>query len=264
MQNPGALVPLLRAIHPGTPRVLGEDFSAAAAVSRCWLAQVPRSTAIAADLDQACLDRARALCANPRLHIRRCNVLTSTPPGPKPDLIFVGNFSICEIHARKSLVAYFRRCRSRLADKGVFVCDIYGGESAFRTGHVQRMHEVPGDDRMRIRYTWQQRHADPITAMVENALQFRVLRSNEVINELTDAFVYRWRLWSLSELREAMLEAGFARVEVFNQLPDAQDADGTTYAMPIRDPADLDDSYIVCVAAFTGPAGRTRPGPDRR
>jgi len=264
VQNPGALVPLLRAIHPGTPRVLGEDFSAAAAVSRCWLAQVPRSTAIAADLDQACLDRARALCASPRLHVRRCNVLTSTPPGPKPDVIFVGNFSICEIHARKSLVAYFRRCRSRLADKGVFVCDIYGGESAFRTGHVQRMHEVPGDDRTRVRYTWQQRYADPITAMVENALHFRVLRSNEVIDELTDAFVYRWRLWSLSELREAMLEAGFARVEVFNQLPDAQDADGTTYAMPIRDPADLDDSYIVCVAAFTGPAGRTRPGPDRR
>ncbi len=256
MQNPGALVPLLRAIHPGKPRVLGEDFSAAAAVSRCWLTRVPRSVAIAADLDQACLDRARALCASPRLRLHRANVLTSTPPGPKPDLIFVGNFSICEIHARKALVAYLRRCRARLAAKGVFVCDIYGGESAFRTGHVQRMHEVPGDDRVRIRYTWQQRAADPITAIVENALHFRVLRDNEVIQEHTDAFVYRWRLWSLSELREAMLEAGFARVEVFNQLPDAQDGDGNTYAMPIADPADLDDSYIVCVAAFAGPGRR--------
>ncbi|MFO0083664.1 MAG: hypothetical protein ACK55O_13765, partial [Phycisphaerales bacterium] len=92
--------------------------------------------------------------------------------------------------------------------------------------------------------------------IVENALHFRVLRDNEVIQEHTDAFVYRWRLWSLSELREAMLEAGFARVEVFNQLPDAQDGDGNTYAMPIADPADLDDSYIVCVAAFAGPGRR--------
>ena len=100
----------------------------------------------------------------------------------------------------------------------------------------------------RQRYTWQQRAADPITGRVENALHFRTDRAGDIEQELTDAFVYRWRLWSLPELRDAMLEAGFQAAQIHQQIPDAVDAEGKAYARPITDPAELDDSYIVCVA----------------
>jgi len=247
VQNPAALVPLLLAIHGGSPRVLAEDFSGTAALSRAWLKAVPRSKAVAADIDPEPLRRAGR---NQRLKTIVADVLRSPLLAQhRADVLFVGNFSIGEIHARRDLVRYLRRAKARLNPGGVFVCDTYGGESAFRTGSIQRMHPGPKrDPALRIRYTWQQRAADPITGRVENALHFRTDRGGDIEQELTDAFVYRWRLWSLPELRDAMLEAGFQAAQIHQQIPDAVDAEGKAYARPITDPAELDDSYIVCVA----------------
>lgn len=259
VQKPALLAPLLRAIHGRSPRTLAEDFCGSAALSRHWCRSDPKARAIAIDLDPATLAYARAhakgLCRLTLLQADVTKPLPRTParsrpatPRPNPDLIFVGNFSIGEIHDRKTLLRYLKACHARLAPHGTFVCDTYGGESAFRTGSIQRIHDVPRS-RLRVRYTWQQRSADPITARVENALHFRVDDRGEIIQELTDAFIYRWRLWSLPELRDAMLEAGFKQVDIYNQVPDAQDAEGNLYIQPITDPDDLEDSYIVCVAA---------------
>ncbi|MCA9300708.1 MAG: hypothetical protein KDA28_16680, partial [Phycisphaerales bacterium] len=162
------------------------------------------------------------------------------------DVIFVGNFSIGEIHERRSLVAYLDACRARLRPGGVFVCDTYGGESAFMTGDVHRDHFTP--DMARVRYTWEQREADPLTGRVINALHFRVDRAGMVEAEFPDAFVYDWRLWSVPELRDAMTEAGFASTEVHAKMPDAEDGDGNVYMSPVE-AEDLDDSFIVLVAS---------------
>ncbi len=257
VQNTRVLAPLLRAIHGGTPRILHEDFCGSAALSRAWVSGSPGGRALATDRDPLPLAHARRAPGGRAraLRLRRADVLAA-PPAPRPhtpaDVIFVGNFSIGEIHARAGLVGYLRACRARLARvpvPGVFVCDTYGGTSAWRTGGVQRLHPVPGDTRTRIRYTWQQRAANPLTGVVENALHFRVERAGVVVAEHTDAFVYRWRLWTLAELRDAMLEAGFRTVQVYGQVPDAADGDGNAYALPITDAADLGDNWIVCVAA---------------
>lgn len=247
VQNPALLVGLLRAVHGGEPRALQEDFSGTAALSRRWLADVPRSRALAVDTDPEPLGLIRP---HSRLKIIRGDALSCRlPASPRPDVVFVGNFSIGEIHARSTLVKYLRRCRARLARRGVFVCDTYGGATAFTLGSVQRIHPVPGKPTLRIRYTWQQRAADPLTGMVENSIHFRVERAGVVEQEITDAFVYRWRLWSIAELRDAMSEAGFASSAVYAQLPDARDHRGRAHVLPITDPAELDDSYIVCMAA---------------
>jgi hypothetical protein len=143
------------------------------------------------------------------------------------------------------------------------VCDTYGGESAFRLGAVHRIH--PGPDGLKIRYTWEQRRADPLTGMVENALHFRVDRDGWIVQEETDAFVYHWRLWSVPELREAMREAGFGATEVFDKAPDAVDHTGRVYVQPVHDSRDLAASFIVCVAGRKGvsasrPRRRTAAG----
>lgn len=253
VQSPRHMVPMLRAMHGGSPTapalVLGEDFAGTCHLSRHWVETVPGGRAVCVDLDAETLGRHPE---DPR--IRRIIGDVRSAGDPKDlacDVVFVGNFSIGEIHDRKDLVAYLKRCRERLDDSGVFVCDTYGGESSFLTGHVHRHHPLP-DGTGQIRYTWEQREADPLTGRVVNALHFRSERDGVISDEIGDAFVYDWRLWSVPELRDALAEAGYARSEVYAQLPEAQDEDGNAYLSPIEDPGELDDSFIVCVVGRTG------------
>ncbi len=260
VQNPAVVVRLLLAIHGGSPSRLREDFSARARVSRQWCREVPAGSATAVDLDAALLHALGGKAS--RVTPVTGDALRQPVRPHSADVVFVGNFSMGEVHHRTALVRYLRDSAARLSPGGVFVCDTYGGASAFRTGAVQRTHpwSPPGgtsararrDADLRIRYTWEQRDADALTGMVTNAIHFRVLRGGEVLGDITDAFVYRWRLWSVPELRDAMIEAGFAATSVYADVPDAQDSEGRWYASPIDSAADreaLGESFIVCVAA---------------
>ncbi|MCL4222311.1 MAG: hypothetical protein KJZ65_13180 [Phycisphaerales bacterium] len=241
VQSPVHLVPLLRAIHGREPRVLGEDFAGTAALSCRWVQDIPDGRAIAVDLDAGALarhgrdDRIERIVADVRAG------------AGEVDVLFVGNFSIGYMHTRGELVSYLRHARSRLHPGGVFVCDTYGGESSFLTGHVHRYHNLP--DGRRVRYTWEQRFANPLTGMVTDVLHFRVEKGGVIEDEFPEAFVYEWRLWAVPELCDAMTDAGFARTEVFQKLPDAEDDEGNIYIEPVRDPEELEDSFIVLVAA---------------
>ena len=99
---------------------------------------------------------------------------------------------------------------------GVFVCDLYGGAGAFRLGSLERTHMGRGNEV--IKYLWQHEAADPASAMVTNSMSLRVIINGELAAEYPRAFVYHWRLWGLAELREAMLQAGFAAVDVYKEV----------------------------------------------
>lgn len=252
VQSPRDLVPLLRAVHGGREaRILCEDFCGTAALSRAWCEMVESGSAIATDVSDEVLARA-ARNAPAGLTLARGDATHAEARG---DIIFVGNFSIGEIHERAALVRYLTRCRERLNADGVFVCDTYGGESAFRVGHVQRLHPLAARDpgaRVsaraggRVRYTWEQREADPLTGMVVNAMHFRIERGGVIEDEIRDAFVYRWRLWSVPELRDALREAGFVRTDVYGKMPDAVDGDGRAYVLAMEEVED-GEGFIVCV-----------------
>jgi len=253
VQSTKHLEPFLRAVHGGGPRVLGEDFAGTAALSHRWAREVGGGRAVAVDLDAEAL---RFRGAAEGVETIEADVLACERPA---DVVFVGNFSIGYRHTRGDLVAYLEHARSRLNAGGVFVCDTYGGESAFLTGEVHRDHYIAGGDvpeclvphrGKRVRYTWEQRDADPVTGMVTDVCHFRVVDAGGTIElELPDAFVYRWRLWSIPELRDALTDAGFAGVEVYSKTADAVDQDGNVYVRPIEDGGDeLDDSFIVLVA----------------
>ena len=137
--------------------------------------------------------------------------------------------------------------RHKIHDGGVFVCDTYGGETAYTIGRVVR--DVPLRDGLLCKYQWEQRAADPLTGMVTDILHFRVFDDDEVIADFPDAYTYEWRLWSVPELRDAMAEAGFASSDVYAELPDAMDDQGNAFAEPITDPDWIGDNFIVCVAA---------------
>lgn len=243
-QNPSRDVRMLRAMHEGDPRVLGEDFSGTAALSRAWVALSPRARAVAVDHDPEPLARARGVR---RLKVV-CDDVTKAPDGA--DVIGVLNFSICEIHSRRALVKYLKHARSRLNRGGIFVADIYDGSDAFMTGRIVQYVKLPEQAGAasggRVRYEWEQRHADPLTARVINAMHFTVTRAGRRVR-LEDAFVYDWRLWSVPELRDAMLDAGFGVTQVYPRTADATDADGNLYVRPIDDPLDVGDSFSAYV-----------------
>lgn len=263
VQSPVHLAPLVRAIHGGSPRTLGEDFAGTAALSIEWART--GGEAVAVDLDAGALAKHPDAPGVRKIH---ADVRDIADPA---DVVFVGNFSIGYLHTRAELVAYLRHARARLStlsprgrgqgerssaprasSPGVFVCDTYGGDSAFTTGFVHRPHPIPkaldGVGGRLCRYTWEQREADPLTGMVTDVIHFRIEDCGEIIEELDDAFVYEWRLWSVPELRDAMLEAGFSRTEVYAKLADAIDEDGNAYVQPVEDAAEeLDESFIVLV-----------------
>lgn len=250
VQSPEKVVQFLRAIHGSSPRVLGEDFSGTASISRAWVRLVPDGAAIAVDLDAVVLERARDHATSGRLERIEGDARAATDPARHAaDVIFVGNFSIGEIHERADLVRYLARSRDRLRTGGVFVCDTYGGPSAFRVGAVERSHWV--ESGVRIRYVWEQREADPFTARVVCAMHFRLERGGEIFESFEDAFVYRWRLWSVPELREGMLEAGFAWTEVRSELYGDPGIGLGIAGEPSRANLDEKEGFIVCVAGHT-------------
>jgi hypothetical protein len=261
VQSPEKVVAFLRAIHGGSPRALGEEFSGTAAVSRAWVRLVTDSSAVAVDQDASVLERAAGV---ERLELVCGDVRTATDPAAHgADVIFIGNFSIGEIHDRADLVRYLARSLGRLRAGGVFVCDTYGGPSAFRVGAIEKSHWIEGG--ARILHVWEQREADPFTGRVVNAMHFRVERGGEVVEAIENAFVYRWRLWSVPELHEALSEAGFSSTEVSLDLyRDARIGPGVPSidpGGPQRSSLDRSEGFVVCVVGRTKNVAH-RPGPQ--
>lgn len=237
-QSPRMEAMFLRAVHGREPRTLCEDFCGSGAVCRAWVGLHPDHRAVCVDIDDEALDALRRR-ATPeqaaRMIVQQRDVLDATT---RADIVCALNFPVGYWHTRDALLRYLRGAHARLNPGGVFVCDIYGGANAFTLGESDQ--ELRGG----VLYTWEQREADPTTGLVENAMHFRLPDGREV----RDAFTYRWRLWSIPELRDALADAGFASSEVHNRLGDAIDDSGNLHVRPILDAAlELDDDFVVYV-----------------
>lgn len=238
--SPVPLARFLKAAHGRKPRTLCEDFSGTAALSRAWVELDPKHRAIAVDQDpaviRALVARLSEACAKSLLPITSSVLRASNPC----DILACTNFPICYWHTRPALLKYLKHARARLNPRGIFVADLYGGSDAFQVGkqtvHLRhRGHQ--------IEYTWEQRAADPISCRVKNAIHFRIGR-----RVIRNAFEYDWRLWSIPELSEALLETGFRKIEIYDSLGDAMDQDGNVM---IRPTTELADPYVVYLVART-------------
>lgn len=203
VQSPRDACDLLLRAHGGAPRRLLEDFAGSAAIAREWTRR--GGAAVALDLDGEALGR-----ASDEVSAVRADVMERAPFAEGSfDVVHAGNFSLGYLRERATLLAYLRERRRLLAGGGV-----------------------------RVVSTWEHRRADPVTALVENVLHFRVERDGELVARHPDAFTYRWRLWSLPELRDLALEAGSRACDVF---PDASG--------PLAPGAALDPDFSVALVA---------------
>ena len=242
VQAPERLAAFLAAVHGGLPRSLREDFAGPAAVCGAWVEQSPDATATAVDFDPEPLSFAPQ---DPRVRKVVADVMKSRA---KADVIAALNFPIGYWHTRAELVAYFRHARACLKRGGVLVFDMYGGSDAWEPSVAKARFRT--DSGKRVVYEWEQIEANPLTGLVHNAIHFTVegAKRGAAPRRIRGAFEYHWRLWSIPELREALEDAGFARVEVYSRLGEAMDSDGRLYVRPMDDHDVLDADWVVYVA----------------
>lgn len=200
--------------HRGAaPRLLREDFCGTAALSCEWVRRNGANHAIGVDLDPKVLEWGRRRhvagldnSAAARVRLIEANVLDVHEP--EVDLTLALNFSYWVFKTRAELLGYFRLAWRSLKPDGVFVLDAFGGSEA----------QVVLQERKRVRnngstftYVWDQADFNPITNDITCHIHFE-FPDGTVLGR---AFTYDWRLWSLREICEALIETGFQSADVY-------------------------------------------------
>jgi len=192
------------------PRSLREDFCGTALLCVEWCKSHPKRTALGVDLCADTLVWGQRHNLKPaghevssRIDLRHANVLDVR--GPQVDIACALNFSYCVFKTRGALRHYFETVRVGIKDDGIFVLDLLGGTETMNA--VKEEREIEGQNFV---YIWDQAAFNPITHDFTCHIHFRFPDGSKM-----KAFSYEWRLWTLPEVRELLIEAGFSRVHVY-------------------------------------------------
>lgn len=274
--NPLAMAGFLAAVHGKKPETIREDFCGTAALARGWLQlanelNLPGSSQIGAHAGAVGVDNDRSVLKQiPKADGFRAIASDVMKSREKADVIAATNFPVCYFHERGDLIKYLKHVRSCLNPRGVFACDLFGGKDAFTPGitrikiptgpviaNVKQAKQKSRREKSLKRffwYEWYQRECQSLTGRVRCDINFE-LPARSVFNDtgkskrIERAFTYDWRLWSIPEIRDAMHDAGFRTVEVYNSLAAGVDSENTLYVLPMREDDELTDPYVVYVVA---------------
>lgn len=245
VQNPdyevGNFKKIYKKLRGKSPRHLREDFCGTALISCSWVRKIKDGTAQGIDLDAPTLEWGREHNVNAlgdladRVELVNCNVLEAH--GPAADVIAAVNFSYFVFKERSQLLDYFRSARASLAADGVLILDIYGGPDA----QTLQIEDTRYDA---FTYVWDQDKYNPITGEAVCHIHFRPAGGKT----MKKAFTYDWRLWSLPEVRDALLDAGFREVTVFWEGTDKRTGEGNS-VYRVSTKGDNATSWIAYVAA---------------
>jgi hypothetical protein len=246
VQEPEADIALVRRIFQKRfarpPRTLREDFCGTAYLAAEWVKQHPENRAWGIDLDPKPLRwglehhvaRLRSDQAS-RLKLIEGNVLDVGHE--KVDVTVAFNFSYFLFDTRDALRHYFETARATLAPEGLMLLDAYGGADSMRCTTERR--KLDG-----FTYVWDQHSFDPISHSVCNYIHFEFPGGSR----MRRAFTYRWRLWSIPEIRELLAEAGFRETTVYWEGTDRATGEGNGVFRP-RESAPEDPAWICYIAA---------------
>jgi hypothetical protein len=130
---------------------------------------------------------------------------------PSPDVVTAFNFSYWVFRERATMLAYFCGVRRALRPGGAFFLDLMGGPDM----------QIETEEKRREKgftYMWEQQPLDGISQRMRCHIHFRFPDGTA----LRRAFSYDWRLWSVTELRDLLDQAGFQRSEVYWENADAR------------------------------------------
>lgn len=202
------------------PLRLREDFCGTALLSTVWCQSDPKRTALGVDLDGATLAWGRSHNLEPagpevarRVKLAQADVRETR--FAKVDLTLAMNFSYCVFHTREALGVYFAAAYQGLVRDGLFVLEVYGGTESMSVMSEER--PVRGN----VTYIWDQEKFNAIDHRTLCHISWR-FKDDSVLER---AFTYDWRLWTLPELRELLIAAGFRDVKFYFERVDGDEGD---------------------------------------
>jgi hypothetical protein len=216
--------------------LLREDFCGTANTSCEWARRRPTNIAVGLDIDPAPMKWGREHNLSKlteeqrsRVHLLEADVLhaggfTRGPGKPRGyDCVLAMNFSYWCFKDRATMLRYYRAVHASLQPRGLFMLDFYGGSDALKEMEEPRKVAArPGGGygSPPFTYVWDQHAYDPISGDVTCYIHFRFADGSEIKR----AFAYHWRLWTLPEIRDILLEAGFSKVTVYWEGDDGKGA----------------------------------------
>ena len=226
------------------PRTMREDFCGT--FSNCceWVKRGADREAYGIDLDPepVAYGKANYLTELKPAQQKRVHLLLSdvmAPGLPATDMICAMNFSYFIFKERATLVKYFKSCRDALAKDGVLVLDCFGGTGCYEPNEEETVH-----DDLDMSYFWDQDSYDPLTNQAVFHIHFK--RKGE--RKRRKVFTYDWRVWSVPEIKDALLDAGFSKVNLYWEgVSENGSGDGEFF---IAEKGDECESWVTYLAAL--------------
>lgn len=222
--------------------ILREDFCGTANTSCEWVRRDPGHVAVGVDLDASVLEwgRRHNLSGLTRGQRRRIHLLQDDVRYVRPepaDVVIAMNFSYYLFKSRSELKAYFENALDSLDPDGIFFLDAYGGYEA--PMELEELRECEG-----FTYIWEQASFNPIDSRMTCLIHFEFPDKSR----MDRAFTYHWRLWTLPEIRELLVEAGFGQVDIYWEGTDEETGEGNGIYTP-AEVGDADPGWVCYVVA---------------
>jgi len=226
---------------------LREDFCGTANTACEWVRRDGSHRALGIDMDNSVLAWGREHNLSQltddqsaRLDLLQADVVHART-GPA-DIIVAMNFSYYMFLDREDLRNYFSNALSGLAGDGVLFLDAYGGfEAPMVLTEPRDCHDEHGND---FTYIWEQAAFNPIDSCMTCHIHFEFPDKSR----LDKAFSYHWRLWTLPEIREILIETGFSRVDIYWEGTDEEKNEGNGIYTP-SETGDADPGWVCYIVA---------------
>ncbi len=241
-QETDFLLDTFKKLRGRNPVSLREDFAGTANECCEWVSRDAAHTAIGVDIDSSVQEWGRQHHvaklppeARSRVQLITADVLTADTP--KVDITVAMNFSYWTFDTRDKMRAYFQTVHEHLVDDGIFVMDAFGGSEAHEESKEKTKHDG-------FTYIWHQKKVDPVTGRMLCHIHFKFPDGSRI----KKAFTYEWRFWTLPELQEILLEAGFSKVTVYWEGWDEDEEEGNGVFEPVEE-GEADPAWIVYIVA---------------
>ncbi len=226
---------------------LREDFCGTANTACEWVLRDENHQAVGVDLDQEVLEWGRLYNLaelddeqRERIELLHEDVL-QTRPG-LADIILAMNFSYYLFMQRDELREYFANALDSLVSDGILFLDAYGGYEAPMV--LTEPRECEDRDGNEFTYIWEQAEFNPIDSCMTCHIHFEFPDKSR----MDKAFSYRWRLWTLPEIREILYEAGFSQVDIYWEGTDEKKNEGNGIYTP-AEVGDADPGWVCYIVA---------------
>ena len=201
---------------------LREDFCGTFAVCCYWVESDSKRSAWGVDLCEETLQWGKNNNLNKlkEKDSRRVTVMEQDVrerSTPQVDVLAAQNFSFWIFKTREEVLEYFKIAYANLASEGVIVMDMMGGRDCYDSDLVDKRTIVKG--KKGFKYHWEQAYFNPVNSHCKFYIHFKFADGSK----MKKAFQYDWRFWTIPEVRELLLEAGFKDTVVYWE-EDTEDA----------------------------------------